>query len=48
MIKLFILRKKNVLTPGEMEEIKLTKDQLLPFQNESQMIIRLEENVNGK
>ena len=41
-------KKKNVLTPGEMEEIKLTKDQLLPFQNESQMIIRLEENVNGK
>lgn len=41
-------KKKNVLAPGEMEEIRLTKKQLLPFKNESQIIIGLEDTTNGK
>ena len=41
-------KKKNVLAPGEMEEIRLSKEQLFPFKDESQMIIRLEDGVNGK
>ncbi|MBP7320964.1 MAG: FAD-dependent oxidoreductase [Lachnospiraceae bacterium] len=41
-------KKKNVLAPGEMEEIRLSKEQLFPFKDERQMIIRLEDGVNGK
>lgn len=41
-------KKKNVLAPGEMEEIRLSKEQLLPYRDESQMIIRLEDCINGK
>ena len=41
-------KKKNVLAPGEMEEIRLSKEQLFPFKDESQMIISLEDGVNGK
>ena len=41
-------KKKNILAPGEMEEIRLSKEQLFPFKDERQMIIRLEDGVNGK
>lgn len=37
-------KKKQVLAPGEMEEVILTKEQLLSYANAKQITVRLEDN----
>lgn len=40
-------KRRKILAPGEMEEIRLTKQQLIPYQMEDQIVIRLEDVHNG-
>lgn len=40
---LLVKRKRAIMTPGEMEEIILTKEKILEFSGEKEMVVRIEE-----